>query len=140
MSRRSRKERHQAQRERAAATGDLGTLERLAERSPLGAARDCVAVLEQAPVGAAAHPLDGFAAELAGRLRALGEHAAALGLAAAGRRRTGALSREEALAAFGVGDAGRVRDLAAAEPRLGALLVTALDALGGRPGAVVRRA
>ncbi|HOU94968.1 MAG TPA: hypothetical protein PLU22_28150, partial [Polyangiaceae bacterium] len=72
--------------------------------------------------------------------RGLGEFAAALGLAAAGRRRTPALRCEEALAAFGAGDAARVRELTAAEPRLGALLLPALDALEGHPVAVVRRA
>jgi len=140
VSRRSRKERHQAQRERAVATADLAALEGLAARSPLGAARDCVAVFEQVSAGVGAHPLDGFAAALAGRLRGLGEHAAALGLAVAGRRRTAALRREEALAALGTGDLARARELAAADARLGALLLPALDAVEGRPVAVERRA
>jgi hypothetical protein len=86
------------------ALGDLSAIERYSDRGPEHLVAPVIHALSALPSDPAqAADVEALAARLAGRLRTQGKVAAALQVAAAGRRRTAELRMQEALAAFALG-------------------------------------
>ncbi len=132
MSKRSRSERRAGQQERALATFDLAAIEKIVAQSP----RSAVAAVTRALASPPSDPtraaeLAALAARLCKQLRRDGEIVPVLAVTAAGGRRTTALRREEALAAFAAGDDEVVAQLAAADEAIAAALGPLLQAVRG---------
>ena len=133
MSKTSRRERREHQKERAVAEGDVAALEKLVEQSPRAAVAGLVRALGAPPADAAARAaeLDALALAVCRKLRREGEVAPALAVAAAGGRRTAAMRMEEALASFGSGDDTRAAQVAAGDAEVAAVIGPLLQAVRG---------
>jgi hypothetical protein len=131
-SKRSRRERRQGQIARVFELRDLAGFRAAFDRAPELARSQLIQGLSAPPSDPAfAAELDALGVEIARRLRRAENPAAALAVAAAGRRRTEGLRMEEALAAFALGRDEISAAIADADPAVAAVLNPLLRATRG---------